>query len=220
MPHPTRDEWLSALKHLGPGREVTPDKYGLKSPTFTLGDWRLGVEHQRNFESVVVQWIGREGRMPAPPERWITCPSSDRKKGWQYRVDVRPETLSLLFDELHGEPQGIDDVNRVLEERVARAISDTSEARRARLMARAGQPLKILVMVTVFDRDPDVVAEVLLRANGICEKCRQRAPFLRRSNGSPYLEVHHVVRLADGGDDTVENALAICPNCHRKVHYG
>jgi len=34
------------------------------------------------------------------------------------------------------------------------------------------------------------------------------------------LEVHHKVPLAEGGDDTVENAIALCPNCHRHAHYG
>ncbi|MGH8437576.1 MAG: HNH endonuclease [Pseudomonas sp.] len=33
-------------------------------------------------------------------------------------------------------------------------------------------------------------------------------------------EVHHKVRLADGGLDTVENAIAVCPNCHRQAHFG
>jgi 5-methylcytosine-specific restriction protein A len=34
------------------------------------------------------------------------------------------------------------------------------------------------------------------------------------------LEVHHKIRLADGGFDTVENAIAVCPNCHRQCHHG
>lgn len=41
-----------------------------------------------------------------------------------------------------------------------------------------------------------------------------------KSKGSPYLEVHHVRRLADGGSDTTENAVALCPNCHMELHYG
>jgi 5-methylcytosine-specific restriction protein A len=32
--------------------------------------------------------------------------------------------------------------------------------------------------------------------------------------------VHHLIRLADGGDDTVDNAVAACPNCHRQRHFG
>lgn len=34
----------------------------------------------------------------------------------------------------------------------------------------------------------------------------------------PFLEVHHVKWLAKGGSDTVNNVVALCPNCHRKMH--
>ena len=27
-----------------------------------------------------------------------------------------------------------------------------------------------------------------------------------------------IVELSKGGEDTVENAVALCPNCHRKMH--
>jgi 5-methylcytosine-specific restriction protein A len=73
--------------------------------------------------------------------------------------------------------------------------------------------------VTQHVRDPEVVAWVLQNANGVSECCSSPAPFVRE-DGSPFLEVHHVRRLADGGEDTVENAVAICPNCHRELHYG
>ncbi|MFJ5366858.1 HNH endonuclease [Pectobacterium punjabense] len=71
-----------------------------------------------------------------------------------------------------------------------------------------------------FIRNPDVVAEVLIRANGKCERCDSNAPFLRRRDNTPYLEVHHKTPLAEGGEDTVENTTALCPNCHRYLHYG
>jgi 5-methylcytosine-specific restriction protein A len=58
-----------------------------------------------------------------------------------------------------------------------------------------------------------------LRASGTCEGCGVQAPFLSE-DGSPFLEVHHLVRLADDGPDTPENVAALCPNCHRRVHYG
>ncbi|WP_256325004.1 HNH endonuclease signature motif containing protein [Nitrosomonas sp. Nm132] len=43
---------------------------------------------------------------------------------------------------------------------------------------------------------------------------------MRKHDGSPYLEVHHKIPLAFGGEDTVVNAIALCPNCHREAHYG
>lgn len=103
---------------------------------------------------------------------------------------------------------------------VLKSAKITPEERRKRLKAASPKPTKKVVSVVVYDRNPDVVAEVLYRANGHCELCLCLAPFNRKSDGSPYLEVHHKEPLAENGDDTVENAIALCPNCHRKSHYG
>ena len=101
------------------------------------------------------------------------------------------------------------------------ASQQGSEAsRNERLLQANPIPLVQIVSSRVFRRNPDVVAAVLSRAKGICEACSSAAPFARRHNGEPYLEVHHVVLLAAGGQDTVENARALCPNCHRKAHHG
>ena len=70
-----------------------------------------------------------------------------------------------------------------------------------------------------FKRDPEVIAWVKQRAEGICELCEKEGPFLDKDN-HPFLEVHHIVSLADGGSDKVDNAVAICPNCHRECHHG
>ena len=32
------------------------------------------------------------------------------------------------------------------------------------------------------------------------------------------MESHHVITLAEGGPDVIYNTVAICPNCHRKIH--
>ena len=93
-------------------------------------------------------------------------------------------------------------------------------ARAARLAKAPRLPRMRFREVVVFDRNPDVVAEVLARAKGRCETCGSRAPFRKRSDGSPYLEVHHIEQLAHGGDDMPANAIANCPNCHRKAHHG
>jgi 5-methylcytosine-specific restriction enzyme A len=71
---------------------------------------------------------------------------------------------------------------------------------------------------TRFVRDPNVIAWVLDAAGGSCEVCGRTAPF-RRDDGSLYLEVHHVRPLGEGGPDTVDNAVACCPNCHRQLHF-
>lgn len=59
---------------------------------------------------------------------------------------------------------------------------------------------------------------VLKRSQGTCEGCLSPAPFQGREG--PFLEVHHIFRLSDGGPDHLENVIALCPNCHRRVHFG
>jgi 5-methylcytosine-specific restriction protein A len=34
------------------------------------------------------------------------------------------------------------------------------------------------------------------------------------------LEVHHLHRLSDRGPDSPDNVIALCPNCHSRVHHG
>lgn len=107
-----------------------------------------------------------------------------------------------------------------LEEKVKHSQKLSKLERSERLKKTNKTPETIQITQRVFKRNPDVIAEVLDRANGICEVCRTQAPFIRASDGTPYLEVHHKKLLAQGGDDTVDNAIAVCPNCHRKAHYG
>lgn len=55
------------------------------------------------------------------------------------------------------------------------------------------------------------------RAAGVCQLCGMPAPFFNQK-GEAYLESHHVVWLAKGGVDDIQNTVALCPNCHRKMH--
>jgi len=81
------------------------------------------------------------------------------------------------------------------------------------------EPEPVTVSVTQYPRDPSIKAWVLKKANGTCECCGEPAPF-KGPDGFPYLEVHHVRKLAERGADTLENTVAVCPNCHRELHYG
>lgn len=71
---------------------------------------------------------------------------------------------------------------------------------------------------TAYMRSAAVRSYVLARAGGHCEGCSQTAPFLR-PDGTPYLEPHHLRRVSDGGPDDIRFVIALCPNCHRRVHF-
>ena len=63
----------------------------------------------------------------------------------------------------------------------------------------------------------EVVKETRKCANGVCQLCKQPAPFTDK-NGNPYLEMHHIVWLSRGGEDSSKNTVALCPNCHTRMH--
>ena len=106
------------------------------------------------------------------------------------------------------------------ESEIKKAQKDSSENRLKRIASAKKNPERIRVYSYTYKRNPDIVAEALARASGVCERCKNPAPFTRASDNSPYLEVHHVVPLVKGGEDTLENVVAICPNCHREMHFG
>jgi len=107
-----------------------------------------------------------------------------------------------------------------LERDVQKSAQLSTQARRKRLENATRLPIPIQVISRGFKRNPDVIVEVMARARGKCEQCGSDAPFRRAKDGSPYLEIHHRTPLAENGEDTVENAMAVCPNCHMRLHYG
>ncbi|QMV50607.1 HNH endonuclease [Ewingella americana] len=136
-------------------------------------------------------------------KRIIICvPTVNSEKFWD-RV-IYGESSDIL--------QPTDD-ERILNARVSRLIKKP-------LTEPDGykSPSSIERLQKVYVRDPAVKAWILQQSKGICESCGEKAPFYL-NDGSPYLEVHHVVPLSSAGADTTSNCVAICPNCHRALHY-
>lgn len=121
------------------------------------------------------------------------------------------------------EAAGFDNIQDVINEKYAKLEEAYIEQTTSELYQKAktqsertSAPSKIAT-TRVYERDPQVSAYVKKRAEGKCDLCGEGAPFADKK-GSPYLEEHHVVRLADGGSDSIDNAVALCPNCHRMIH--
>jgi 5-methylcytosine-specific restriction protein A len=116
--------------------------------------------------------------------------------------------------------------SRIQELNVANSVEDLEE-KSAMLSLRSSpipepkgnpSPRRISMSSTQIERRADVVRYIKDIADGTCECCGNAAPF-KDALGKPYLEVHHVVRLTDGGPDIPSNAIAVCPNCHRALHH-
>lgn len=100
--------------------------------------------------------------------------------------------------------------------RQAKKLSDSELKERVKRKSKRLSTEKN-VITKVYQRDKEVAEYGIRRANGKCDLCTDLAPFLK-SDGTPYLEAHHVIWLSRGGEDTIENIVAVCPNCHRKLH--
>lgn len=98
----------------------------------------------------------------------------------------------------------------------ARRATD-AEVRNRATKSGAKSPSKRSATVVTYERNPWVIEHAKRRANGVCELCGNKAPF-RKLGGEPCLETHHLIWLSKGGEDTIDNTVALCPNCHRKMH--
>jgi 5-methylcytosine-specific restriction protein A len=93
----------------------------------------------------------------------------------------------------------------------------TDEELEKRAGAKNGKAASRTSTATAHVRDEYVAEYARRRADGRCDLCAEEAPF-EDKHGDPYLECHHVVWLARGGDDAIDNTVALCPNCHRRMH--
>ena len=80
---------------------------------------------------------------------------------------------------------------------------------------------KITTSITqTFARNPLVVEIAKQRAGFKCEIPDCKTPTFLGENNQSYCEVHHVRPLSDGGEDTVQNTICLCPMHHREAHLG
>ena len=166
--------------------------------------------------------IGRQGNADI---FGVLCHGSRDAEGKKHRSYYDEHTLLVL--ELSDEPERVT-ANVVGEVLVADIqAGNWKAARRPRRSAfddldqvpdGCENPQRKSKNVEVFVRDQMVRAHVRRRANGRCEFCGREGFLL--ANGSQYVEVHHILGLANEGPDTVENVIGLCAEHHREAHYG
>lgn len=106
----------------------------------------------------------------------------------------------------------------VIANKIASTADDGELLNKAR--KAKGKPSKLAKTVSDFKRNLAVVAGAIARAGGTCEMPNCSTTLFKRDDGRNFLEVHHIVPLGEDGDDTLINAAALCPMCHRELHFG
>jgi 5-methylcytosine-specific restriction protein A len=150
---------------------------------------------------------------------------------WEERPDVNGDPRRAIVFELEVETEASPQSHvRSAEGEVREASAPTDsprpladlslpELREAALRRAAADAPEDVRRQNIRRRSEAIRKYVFARANGICEGCEREAPFVTE-NGRPYLEAHHIRRLADNGPDHPRWVIALCPTCHRKVHHG
>ena len=131
------------------------------------------------------------------------------RRVWVFPLIIEGEPHSLQI------PDNLILKKQEIKEKQARKLSLEELEKRARYSQKQASLRQ--VSTTSFERNPYVAELAKRRAEGTCQLCENSAPF-EDKKGKPFLETHHIEWLSKGGEDTIENTVALCPNCHRKMH--
>ena len=146
-------------------------------------------------------------------KKWLTGLKPAKNVGANIAVKIEKLLLHELGEAAHSIAEFEIGWRDKLEKLKKNALQTPSEPPGKR------HPSKIESKTSQYQRDQEVKAWVIWKANGKCECCCENSPFIA-SDGFPYLETHHVIWLNEDGPDTISNTVAVCPNCHRELHYG
>lgn len=85
-------------------------------------------------------------------------------------------------------------------------------------------PNKAERTLNVIERNPAKAKGALLLSNYKCNINSNHESFISRNN-HPYMEAHHLIPISAQDDfnvslDVDANIVCLCPNCHKKLHYG
>lgn len=151
------------------------------------------------------------------PERTLTFRGEFVCGAWRWgrSSDRDGNDRAAIIFELHP----LESVAEAIEAQPVARAQDLDRLRELAFAAAAPSVIVGTANRTIYQRSADIKAYVLARAKGVCHGCEQPAPFVR-ADGSPYLEPHHIRRASDGGPDDPRFVIALCPNCHRRVHAG
>lgn len=205
------DRWINDVLHytgmgqIGPqSLEFNQNRTLNESPTNGVAVHLFEVFTKRTYT-----YIGEVVLADKPYQEQQLDAEGNNRPAWVFPLRLKAGSLPEVPDSTL---KALDQIK----ERQARYLSDAEVEKLARQQGQAKVGRRT-VSATQHQRSAWVAENARRRAKGHCELCGEPAPF-KRKEGSPYLETHHIEWLSDGGADTVENTVALCPNCHRKMH--
>lgn len=80
------------------------------------------------------------------------------------------------------------------------------------------EPQRREYLIETFARNRGWVAEAKNRFGVYCMHSGCRNTF-NKPDGKPYIEVHHIVPMSEGGEDGLWNLAVLCAHHHRMAHF-
>lgn len=79
--------------------------------------------------------------------------------------------------------------------------------------------------IAYYPRDVIKSKTALKRAAYQCELNCEHKSFIRKSDGHPYMEAHHLIPTSEYQNyeyslDNLANIVSLCSECHNQIHYG
>lgn len=143
--------------------------------------------------------------------------------------ELRADELEAEFGRLWGDDgvavgadpelqdKALTEAARALEQQ---ALSTLMSRYHKEINSRPKRPQASAATGRVFERSALVVAIARLRADYQCEVPGCQHPVFVCMDGTRYAEVHHIVPLAEAGEDVLSNVACVCPAHHREAHVG
>jgi 5-methylcytosine-specific restriction protein A len=184
--------------------------------------WHKLNDGQWSFETwaVIVQrrrrWGVGQDKNPRREFVWVLAPvSSPIPETWPQEInDALNEDAGLEHDDsIDIVPESVEEIQEKKKPSSRDKYKRLSEAAHRTASGRARKTK--LTKVERHLRSGAAREAVILRSAGQCENpsCLGHSRELTDA-GAPILEVDHVRDLGRGGEDTPENMIALCPNCH------
>ncbi len=82
-----------------------------------------------------------------------------------------------------------------------------------------------IVISKLADRSSIIRNQIIEASGHKCEYDNSHISFIQEKNKQQYVEAHHIIPLKyqdkfENSLDVYANVISLCPNCHRRIHYG
>jgi 5-methylcytosine-specific restriction enzyme A len=204
------DRWEGGIFHYtGMGRSGNQT---ITSQNRTVAESNTNGVVMHLFEVFVPKeytYIGGVELTSEPYQEYQLDDNGDNRLVWIFSLKLNSNQRRIAI------PAKLINSKNEFREKKVRKLNDSELVKRAKTASKKSG--RRTTTSTTYERDPYVIEYAKRWAKGVCQLCEQPAPFLNK-NGEPHLHTHHIDWLSRGGEDSIYNTVALCPNCHDKMH--